>query len=94
MRSIVWIAAAAIIALGGVGGALAQGMGPMTGPMTQGAKPAAGPTKKAAPRAKKPALRSAKGYRGAQRTAGCGKQFHYWSGGKCVDARLKPPKLN
>jgi hypothetical protein len=92
MRSIVWIAAAAIIALGGAGGALAQGMGPMM----YGASPATGPAKKAAPRAKKPAVRPKGSYyrSGGLRTSVCGKQFHYWSGGKCVDARVKPPKLN
>ena len=87
MRSIVWVAAAAAIVLGGSDGSLAQGMGMGTGMGMYDAKPAYRP--------KAPAPRTQRYYyRGRDVRAGTCGQFHYWDGKRCADARTSPPKLN
>ena len=88
-RAALGAAMAGLIALGGSGGAVAQGM-MMTAdsPRAKGTyyRPA-----RPAPRAK-PALRAKRYYRSAVIAGSCG-QFRYWSKGRCVDARTTPPKL-
>jgi hypothetical protein len=90
MRSTTCIASAALgaalaglVALGGTGGAFAQGM------MMDGGPRKAAATKKA-PKAAKPAKK--RFYRSPAAVKTCG-QFKYLSKGKCLDARTTPPKL-
>ena len=78
-----WAALAALIALSGADGALAQGMMMMDG----GGKAA---TAKRA--AAKPAPRVKRSYYRSPAVKTCG-QFKYWSKGKCLDARTTPPDL-
>jgi hypothetical protein len=80
MRSILWAVAATALVLGGATSTSAQG----TGAKKQAGKAPYSKSAKAAPRAKR------YGYRSAYKTCG---QYHYWKGGKCLDARTAPPKL-
>jgi hypothetical protein len=82
MRSILWVAAAAAIVLGGSGGSFAQGMGMGM----YGAPPSARP--------KAPPPRTQRYYYRSRdvRAGTCG-QFRYWDGKRCADARTSPPKL-
>ncbi|MFZ1106500.1 MAG: hypothetical protein WAN86_27170 [Hyphomicrobiaceae bacterium] len=82
-------ALAGLVALGGAGGALAQGMMmPMEGYGYRSGKAATGyrAAAKPAPRAKK------RYYRSPTAVKTCG-QFKYLSKGKCLDARTTPPTL-
>jgi hypothetical protein len=89
MRSTTCIASAALgaalaglVALGGTGGAFAQGM------MMEGTPRKATTTK--APKAAKATKK--RYYRSPAAAKTCG-QFKYLSKGKCLDARTTPPKL-
>jgi hypothetical protein len=86
-------ALAALVALGGAGGALAQGMMmPMDGYSYRSGKAATGyrAVAKPAPRVK----RAKRSYYRSPATKTCG-QFKYWSTAKrtCLDARTTPPDL-
>jgi hypothetical protein len=106
MRSTAWIGSGAtlgislgaaltgLVALGGAGGALAQGMMmPMEGYSYRSGKAATGYRAAAKPA---PRVKRAKRYyyRGAIAPKTCG-QFKYWSTakGRCMDARTSPPTL-
>ena len=76
-------ALAGLVALGGTGGAFAQGM--------MGDSPGKATTKATkATKATKPAKK--RYYRSPAAAKTCG-QFKYMSKGKCLDARSTPPKL-
>ena len=79
MRSILWAIAAAALVLGGSTITSVQAAG-----ARKATKPPYAKSAKAAPRAKRYYYRS--GYK----TCGL---YHYWKGGKCLDARTNPPSL-
>jgi hypothetical protein len=59
--------------------------------MQPGAKSSTAKPKAAAPKKKAPARGFLPRKAGAKGPGGCG-TFMYWKGGKCVDARVAPPK--
>jgi hypothetical protein len=99
MRSILLAAAAAAIVAGGSASAFAQASAPSGWPFTYA------PPRPLAPIESKPrhyyrsgpayyGYRSAGyGYRGSHAGFGTCREYHYWRGGRCVDARTSPPNI-